>query len=93
MRLSLKEIESIKKAILSMDPTAKIFLFGSRVDSEAKGGDIDLLIFSQQLNNQDRLSIKREIFKTLDEQKIDMIIVADDSDPFVKIALEKAKIL
>jgi predicted nucleotidyltransferase len=44
MRLSPKIYSSIKSRILELTPNADIFLFGSRVDDSAKGGDIDLLL-------------------------------------------------
>lgn len=42
MRLTKQEVQIIKSAILQVDPEARIFLFGSRVDDQKKGGDIDL---------------------------------------------------
>lgn len=89
MRLSIKEKSAIVKAVNSFDPEAKVYLFGSRVDDSAKGGDIDILILSQSLTFKDKLKIKAFLFQTLEEQKIDLLIAQDDSDPFVKIALEQ----
>lgn len=91
MRLTAKEIEAIKSSILHLDANAQIYLFGSRVAPEKKGGDIDLLIISKTLQNDDRLNIKAAIFCHIDEQKIDIIIAPDDTDPFVRIALSKGK--
>lgn len=78
-----------KSAILQADPNARIFLFGSRAYDYKKGGDIDLLIFSDILTFIDKGKIKTAIFEHLEEQKIDMTIAKDESDPFVKIALEE----
>ena len=89
MRLSIKERSFIAKAVRRFDPEAKVYLFGSRVDDSAKGGDIDILILSQSLTFKDKLKIKAFLFQTLEEQKIDLLIAKDDSDPFVKIALEQ----
>ena len=71
-----------------LDPNAKIYLFGSRADPNKKGGDIDLLIFSQLLSNSDKISILVRIFDKIEEQKIDMIIAKNTADPFVRLALK-----
>lgn len=89
MRLSKDEVTTIKLAVHQLDPKARVFLFGSRVDDSKKGGDIDLLILSDALNFFDKAKIKTAIFEHLEEQRIDITIARDDSDPFVKIALEK----
>ena len=89
MRLKHFEIQAIKKAIHSLDPGALIYLFGSRVDDNQKGGDIDLLIFSESLVYRDKIKIKKQLYESIEEQKIDLIIAQDDSDPFVRLALEQ----
>ena len=89
MRLSKEEVFIIKTAILERDPNAKIFLFGSRAYDDKKGGDIDLLVFSDTLHFSDKIKIKVAIFEKLEEQKIDILIAKDDTDPFVKIALSE----
>jgi predicted nucleotidyltransferase len=49
MRLKPEEITILKEAVLRFDPNSRVFLFGSRVDSSKKGGDIDLLVLSNSL--------------------------------------------
>ncbi len=93
MRLSAHEINSIKDTIKSVDQDARIYLFGSRVDNKKRGGDIDLLIFSHKLKEEDRFRIKRDLWEQIGEQKIDIIIVRDESDPFTRIALKEAVLL
>ncbi len=45
MRLTTEQIALIKqKATLIFGESAKVFLFGSRVDDTKKGGDIDIFI-------------------------------------------------
>ena len=65
-----------------------IYLFGSRVDDQKKGGDIDLLILSQTLMPSDKRAIRGELWQSIGEQKIDLVIAHDTSEPFVRIALE-----
>ncbi len=89
MRLKDIEIRIIQNAVHSLDPDAAIYLFGSRADDSRKGGDIDLLVLSQTLTYGDKLKIKKHIFEEMDEQKIDIIIQKNTSDPFVRMALEQ----
>ncbi len=93
MRLTDFEIEVIKKAIYTKDPSSKIYIFGSRVDDNARGGDIDILIMSEKLQQKNSREIKNEIQDGIGEQKIDIVISKDDSKPFVRIALEKGVLI
>ncbi len=43
VRLSPKEIETIRNIIKKYDPKARIFIFGSRIEPLKKGGYIDIL--------------------------------------------------
>lgn len=88
MRLSENERNSIKNIIFEFDPQAQIYLFGSRVDDNKKGGDIDLLIMSSVITEQNRRSIKLKLYDAIGEQKIDLLIASDTTKPFIRIALE-----
>ena len=88
MRLGEIEKEAIKSSIKKRDPDAKIYLFGSRSDPNKRGGDIDILVISQTLSNADKIPILVHIFDKIEEQKIDLIIAQDSSDPFVRLALK-----
>jgi len=72
-----------------LDPEARIHLFGSRADDAKRGGDIDLLILSNLLTNGDRSAIRRRLWELIGEQRIDIVIAKDASDPFVRIALKE----
>jgi len=87
VRLKDEEKQAILQAIHSIDPNAKIYLFGSRVDDSGKGGDIDLLVFSRKISYGDKLAVKKNIFSTLDEQKIDIVVTKDGGEPFVQMVL------
>ncbi len=57
----------------------EIYLFGSRTDPNAKGGDIDLLVLvPKNWDSQKRFELKvrllKEIFKCLGERKIDLLV-------------------
>lgn len=91
MRLKKEEIEVLKNTLYKLSNEAKIYLFGSRVDDNKRGGDIDLLIISKKLTKRDLRKLRTEFFKHFGEQKID--IVLDDGtmkNPFVKIIFKKA---
>ncbi len=89
MRLKENEKQVIIQAVKSIDPQAHLYLFGSRVDDRRKGGDIDILIFSDKMDYNDKLNIKKNIFNTLEEQKIDLFVSKDRNEPFVQMALKQ----
>jgi len=86
MRLSIAEITAIKSTITDLDPNALVYLFGSRVDDTKRGGDIDLLIMSEKLYADDRNKIRWQLWERIGEQKIDILIAKDTTDPFVRLA-------
>lgn len=48
MRITEGQAQSIKDIVASLiDPGVEVWLFGSRVDDYAKGGDIDILVVSK----------------------------------------------
>ena len=47
MRITENEQQVIRQAIAEIDPNADIYLFGSKADDHARGGDIDLLVISR----------------------------------------------
>jgi predicted nucleotidyltransferase len=88
MRLKDSEQVAILSTVQYLDINARVYLFGSRVDDSKKGGDIDLLVMSDKLTRDDKRTIKMKLYELLGEQKIDLLLAVDDSDPFVKLALE-----
>jgi len=89
MRLKSFEQQTIINAIKKKDPKASVYLFGSRVDDEQLGGDIDVLVLSSTIKFDEKLRIKKKIFESLEEQKIDLLIVDDLTEPFAQKVLEK----
>ena len=93
MRLSEREKTAICAAILSLDPQAKTYLYGSRANDNLKGGDIDLIVLSESLTFSDKLSILVQIKQVLGEQKIDLSISSQGklaANPFISEALKNA---
>jgi len=86
MRLSKFEIKSIKETVKEFDPEARVYLFGSRTDDAAKGGDIDLLIVSEKIKNREKRKIRLKIFDRMEEQKIDIISTAEIKGAFIEFA-------
>lgn len=90
MRISPREADIIRSSVEAFDPSAKVFLYGSRADDAKRGGDIDVLILSDRLGDKHKLKILARIFERLEEQRVDILIAADCTDPFVRLALKAA---
>lgn len=94
MRLEKHQIEILKNKLNELSSNAKLYLFGSRTDDSQKGGDIDLLVISDELSKTDLRYLRIEFFKHFGEQKLDIIL--DDGtfqNTFVKHILPKAILL
>jgi predicted nucleotidyltransferase len=78
MRLTEEQRESIRAAIArTLSDDARVWLFGSRVDDQAGGGDIDLYIEldaspADALERQTRLYAALQ--RALGEQRIDLVV-------------------
>ncbi len=86
MRLREREKTEIIAAIKGFDAAARVFLFGSRADDARKGGDIDLLIISRQIRPAEKRRIRRLICDAIGDQRIDILLAADATDPLVRLA-------
>lgn len=93
MRLKEFEITAIKEVVHELDAGAQIYLFGSRADDSKRGGDIDLLIMSEKLTADDKYKIRSKLYQLIGEQKIDILIAKDRTDPFVRIALKEGVLM
>jgi predicted nucleotidyltransferase len=76
MRLSTSEQSAIVSSVHAKDPQAVVYLFGSRVRDDYKGGDIDLLVVSETIRFSEKLDILVAIKTAIGEQKIDLKVVA-----------------
>ena len=93
MRLTPQQIAAIKNCVNGFDPLAKIYLFGSRTDDRKKGGDIDLLIFSEKIQLEQLIKLKLKLYDALGEQKIDIVIPDDSNQAFVDVIKKEAILL
>ena len=88
MRLEIQDRSVISDAIHRADPDAIVYLFGSRVDDAAKGGDIDLLVLSKKIHLMEKIDILAQLHQSLGERKIDIVVYPDSSRPFARLAME-----
>ncbi len=93
MRLIHEEQLAIGDTIHKADVDAAIYLFGSRADDTAKGGDIDLLVLSKKIDLMTKLDILAQLHQKLGARKIDIAIYPDFSSPFSRMAMQTGVLL
>ena len=96
MRLTPEQSEIIRQAaVAAFGAGARVWLFGSRVDDDKRGGDIDLLVqpAASDESGEDQAPLARKLRlqglleRQLGERKIDIVIEAPcDTRPIVQIA-------
>ncbi len=79
MRLTQSQIEVICAGVVkNFGLSARVWLFGSRVDEQSKGGDIDLYIEPEIQDPAELIDAKLhfllELHKKLGQQKIDVVL-------------------
>ena len=79
MRLSKEEVLLIKNVIKTKDPQARVFLYGSRIDDNLKGGDIDIFIISETMGFSHKIDILIDLEGKLGERRIDLNIYSSKS--------------
>jgi len=93
MRVPLEQLKFLKIKIQNFSPEAKVYLFGSRLNDNKKGGDIDILILSNTLLTfEQKCAIKNAFDQEYGEQKVDLVnfTFADDAT-FKKLVLLDAR--
>ncbi len=80
MRLSKKEIKIIKENTKNIFGESKIILFGSRLDDNKKGGDIDLYIIPQNKDNLFEKKLKlKAVLEDIFFKPVDIIVAKDEN--------------
>jgi len=75
MRLTDFQIKNIKETAQEIFGECRIFLFGSRVDDNLKGGDIDLyFILNTKPHFLDKPRFLARLKRKIGDQKIDVVI-------------------
>jgi predicted nucleotidyltransferase len=78
MRITENEISTIKNLAQKIfGQGTLVYLFGSRVDNDKKGGDIDLFITNKEKTNLTilkKIEFLAELKLIIGEQKIDVIL-------------------
>ncbi len=76
MRLKEQEIEIIKETITNIFGEATIYLFGSRVHHNKKGGDIDLFVIAQENSFKLKIEALSKLKKAL-HKPVDIVLHRD----------------
>lgn len=101
MRLTTEQIRGITDSCQDflVGTKANLYLYGSRVDDQKRGGDIDLLLIVEDLESKIRLLIEKHLLLSkiksrIGDQKIDLKIALEselETDPFLRLAAEGSK--
>jgi len=93
VRLTSKEIEIIKIKSLEVFGESEVYIFGSRIDDNKKGGDVDIYIIPK---NRENLFFKKAKLKFLLEEilfkPVDIVVSKDKNRLIEKEALKGIKI-
>lgn len=89
MRAKQKQLDFLKREIEKVVPGSKIYLFGSRVDDNQKGGDLDILILSKEkIHFGTTRRIKISFYREFGYQKLDLVNFRfDEESPFKELVL------
>ena len=92
MRVAIDQIEFLKQIVESLLTGASVYLFGSRVFDDLKGGDIDVLVVGNRpLTTQEKRTIKIAFHKEFGEQKIDIVSFRwDEPSAFKDLVIQEA---
>jgi len=84
VRLQPEERAIIKAVVARRDPEARVYLFGSRADVKARGGDIDLLIDSRSLGRSQLRQIRLDLQDRLGVQHFDLVLLGSNPSAFAR---------
>ena len=95
MRLKPEIQLFIRETAANLFPDTDIYLFGSRVNDQLKGGDIDLLLLSEnKLNSKKIRQFRIAFFKKFGWQKLDLVnFTKMEESNFKRLILKDAQAL
>ncbi len=98
MRLTPAQQQHIREAVREIfGESARVYLFGSRVDNDKRGGDIDLYLEVDDTSDWFRRKIRLAVVlqQRLGEQKIDLLLHRQGKplQPMHHIAIETGVLL
>jgi uncharacterized protein len=99
MRLTFSQIEMIRHTAQAVfGDFARVTLFGSRVDDQAKGGDVDLMVEVSHSVDEPALlgaMVASRVSRAMDGRRVDVILKAPNlkSQPIHEIATRNGVIL
>ncbi len=88
MRLSVREIETVRRVLHEADPDGRVYLFGSRAVDAKKGGDIDLFFeASTRLDLKRKLALQHRLSAECDT-RVDLLVKnpGQEESPIFEIA-------
>lgn len=90
VRLDLSVVEVIRQEVGRLDSGADVYLYGSRVNDDVRGGDIDLLVMSDRIGFRDIIRLRRRILDRIGWQQMDLAVRRRDqaAEPLAAMALE-----
>ena len=91
MRLTKDQQNIIVDTFLKYLKTGEIYLFGSRVYDDKKGGDIDLYISTSDMSDiyNKKINFLTKLDEVMGEQKIDLIVSKDKNRQIEQEAIKK----
>ncbi len=97
IRLTEEEIKAIKETTAEIfGKNAKVWIFGSRVNPELKGGDIDIYVEIPDYKETDlfkkKINFLIKLEEQIGEQKIDLIVAPYNCKEFYCIEAKKTGI-
>jgi predicted nucleotidyltransferase len=97
MRLEPDQAYFIKQTAENLfGKESKVYLFGSRIDNDKKGGDIDLYIetFAKEGLFNKKIKMLKALYKKLGRQKIDIVLNNFKADLYIyKVAQNEGILL
>ena len=92
MRLSEEKVVYLKRSIKMILSGSEVYLFGSRTDDKKNGGDIDIMVLSQEYLEKKALrQIKIGFYKKFGWQKVDIVnFLYGENNSFKYLVLQDA---